>query len=253
MLQLNKQRITDKTNFFILANINRFLGPCQTLTFMLNLPADKSVSLGQQSIPYPKEDAEPMDIKSLGNPKHKTVIAFKSLEDVTPAGLTRAEMLGAECRAITHIERIFVGPIPNSRVTAEAFVRGYGWPIPVVDPPLDGLGTGKLMDEMIDDEGEFVAAITKGMSVYAAFREAWGDDVDYFYDFVYEAHETMWEQTADGEVSIYFGHSPWIELYAEGSLNLEPGVKYDKVPELVGVVLELQAGEREEVRTRGTI
>lgn len=135
----------------------------------------------------------------------------KTKNTIGPNGLHLANRTGvAEARA--GIKRLFHGPFVRTAQTALAFCGGLGY-VPEVMPIIEGIGNDDLFAEIAT--ATFIEAVKGGASHLEALHIAYSSEfIRGLGSQSLQCVRDMFAQMQEGEVSVAFGHSPFIELAA---------------------------------------
>ncbi|OGE87807.1 MAG: hypothetical protein A3J07_03790 [Candidatus Doudnabacteria bacterium RIFCSPLOWO2_02_FULL_49_13] len=109
-----------------------------------------------------------------------------------------------------HFARIFHGVLIRTLQTAYAFAKGLGYTPPLM-PVVAEIGTPEFAAEIGTDA--FKAAYKETSNYLKATRQAHGDEkAREFATRVVESVIAMFNQMAEDETAVAFGHSPMIDL-----------------------------------------
>ncbi len=171
--------------------------------------------------------------------------------NISPVGIELAKAQG-QCLIPTHGQpqkqgqinpyRVFVGPLPRTFQTCEAFFSHVTNRYVLADfvVEIKSIGDDELFKRIVTDG--FKAAVKSGKSNLEALLEAHnGADIDLWKDIAFSTVEMMFGMMGDGETAVAFGHSPMIELAAYAihtwkAVDIEYQLQYRRLGEMEGIV-----------------
>lgn len=162
----------------------------------------------------------------------KYLVAFRhSLRDgegnLSPEGVRLAKLQG-QIRSYLPIKKFFVGPMPRSGQTRDAFLLGHGGQgVEIIGEPVVDIGNNELFNAI--GNKAFDAAVKGGASYFDALFVA--HDRDFINELIAKVRksvEFMLSQINYGEMVAYVGHSPLIELVAYSTFIMF--IDFQKMP-----------------------